>query len=88
MYTYQGVRTINKPATLLKVAIIHGYFSRFLNCTNGTKWYKASHMMSDTKFSILILNPRSEGPMKYPLFVCPCVCLSVCFSPEPLVEIL
>ena len=26
-----------KPATLLKVALIHGWFLRFLNCTNGTK---------------------------------------------------
>ena len=26
-----------KPATLLKVTLLHGRFSRFLNCTNGTK---------------------------------------------------
>ena len=26
-----------KPATLLKVLLLHGCFSRFLNCTNGTK---------------------------------------------------
>ena len=31
------------PATLLKV-ILHGCFSRCLNCTNGTKSRKASHM--------------------------------------------
>ena len=31
-------------ATLLKVALLHGCFSRFLNCTNGTKSRKASHM--------------------------------------------
>ena len=31
-----------KPATLLKVTILHGYFSRFLNCTNDTKSCKAS----------------------------------------------
>ena len=26
-----------KPATLLKVTLLDGCFSRFLNCTNGTK---------------------------------------------------
>ena len=30
-----------KPATLLKVTLFHGYFSRFLNCVNGTKSRKA-----------------------------------------------
>ena len=29
---------------LLKVILLHGYFQRFLNCTNGTKSHKASHM--------------------------------------------
>ena len=28
----------------LKVTLLHGCFSRFLNCTNGTKLRKASHM--------------------------------------------
>ena len=32
-----------KPATLLKVILLHGCFSRFLNCTNGTKSRQASH---------------------------------------------
>ena len=31
--------------TLLKVEILHGCFSLFLNCTNGTKLCKASHNM-------------------------------------------
>ena len=31
-----------KPATLLKVTLIHGNFSRFLNCANDTKSRKAS----------------------------------------------
>ena len=30
---------------LLKVTLLHGCFSRFLNCTNGTKLRKASDMM-------------------------------------------
>ena len=33
---------IHKPATLRKVALLHGCFLRFLNCTNGTKSCKAS----------------------------------------------
>ena len=39
------------PATLLKVTLIHGSFSRFLNCKNGTKSRKASHIY--TRISIL-----------------------------------
>ena len=31
---------------LLKVTLIHGCFSRFLNCINGTKSRNASHMNS------------------------------------------
>ena len=33
-----------KPATLLKATLLHGFFSRFLNCTNGTKSCNASHI--------------------------------------------
>ena len=32
-----------KPATLLKLTLLHWYFSRFLNCTNGTKSRNTSH---------------------------------------------
>ena len=28
-----------------KVTLLHGYFSRFLNCTNDTKLRKASHVL-------------------------------------------
>ena len=35
-----------KPATLLKITLFHGYFSRFLNCTNGIKSRNASHITS------------------------------------------
>ena len=34
-----------KPTTLLKVTLLNGQFSRFLNCTNGTKSFKASHIL-------------------------------------------
>ena len=33
-----------KPAILLKTALFHGDFSRFLNCINGTKSCKTSHV--------------------------------------------
>ena len=32
------------PATLLKLTLLHGYFSRFLNCTNGNKTRNAPHI--------------------------------------------
>ena len=34
-----------KPATLLKLSFLHGCFSRFLNCTNGTKSGNAPHIV-------------------------------------------
>ena len=42
-----------KPATSLKVAFLHVCFSRFLNCTNGTKLCKASHLYSCISLNIL-----------------------------------
>ena len=33
----------------LKVALLHIYCSRFLNCTNGTKSRNASHMFEDIR---------------------------------------
>ena len=33
------------PATLLKLALLHGCFSRFLNSTNGSKLRNASHLL-------------------------------------------
>ena len=34
----------SKPATLLKLTLLRGCFSNFLNFTNGTKSCNASHM--------------------------------------------
>ena len=34
-----------QPATLIKVTLLDGCFSRFLNCTNGTKSRKASYII-------------------------------------------
>ena len=38
--------SFSKPATLLKVTLLDECFSRFLNCTNGTKLRKTSHYTS------------------------------------------
>ena len=37
--TYGGVQLL-----VLKVTLLHGFFLRFLNCANGTKSRKASHI--------------------------------------------
>ena len=38
---------------LVKVTLVHGCFSRFLNCTNGTKSRKASQLDYDSKASLM-----------------------------------
>ena len=43
-----------KPATLLKMTLIHGHFFTFLNSTNGTKSQKASHIF---KFKVAVVSP-------------------------------
>ena len=40
--THGGVLLLVKLQALLKVTLLHGSFSRFLNCTNGTKSHKTS----------------------------------------------
>ena len=44
---FSGVFMVYKMehAALLKVTLVHGCFSRFLNCTNGTKSRKASYLL-------------------------------------------
>ena len=41
-----------RPATLLKVLLLYGYFSSFLNSTNGTKLCKASLHTQHTRDSM------------------------------------
>ena len=41
--THGGVLLLIKLQAL-KITILHGRFSRFLNCTNGTKLRKSFHM--------------------------------------------
>ena len=44
-----------KSSTLLKVTLFHGCFSRFLNCTNGTKSRKVSHMINMINIIFIII---------------------------------
>ena len=46
-------------ATLLKVALIHGCFRRFLNCTNDTKSRKASQPTILESTNLMIILPRN-----------------------------
>ena len=51
--THRGVLLLvklrAKPATLLKVTLLHTRFPRFLNCANGTKSRNASHMIQHVR---------------------------------------
>ena len=65
---------------LLLVTLLHGCFSRFLNCTNGTKPRNASHIMNENAFHFiylklplrlilnLILTQILNSPKNYPFF--------------------
>ena len=50
LYNLKNVKNIHGgvllvvACTLLKVTLLHGCFSRFLNCTNGAKSRKTSHV--------------------------------------------
>ena len=48
--TFSKVADFSLPATLLKATLLRGCFSRFLNCTNGSKLRKASHMILKKNF--------------------------------------
>ena len=53
-----------KPATLLKLTLLHGCFSHFSNCTNGTKSRNTSHI--DSQFlqrpNVKVLLEKSKRP--------------------------
>ena len=63
--THGGVLILVKlqasDVTLLKLTLLHGCFSRFLNCTNGTKSRNASHIRSQKDFSLRSVNTSSYG---------------------------
>ena len=43
-YQFRNLEKL-KPATFLKLSLLHECFSRFLNCTNGTNSRETSHMI-------------------------------------------
>ena len=46
LYNLKNMKnTLLKPATLLKVALLHECFERFLHFANGTEMLKSSHML-------------------------------------------
>ena len=47
-------------ATLLKVTLLHGCFSHFLNCTNVTKSHNASHMQVEIVTQTFLLSEESS----------------------------
>ena len=51
VYNLKNVKNIHGGVLLLvtwlKLTLLHGCFSHFLNCTNGTKLRKASHTVLD-----------------------------------------
>ena len=53
---------------LLKATLLHGCFSHFLNCTNGTKSRKAPHFYKTLMGLMLFINPfMANAPILYPL---------------------
>ena len=59
--THEGVLLLAKLqfAILLKVTLLHGRISRFLNCRNGTKSRKASHMSTKSNLQLNVLFPET-----------------------------
>ena len=50
LYNLKNLKSIHEGALLLlNVALLHGCFSLFNNCTNGTRWRKASHIIQATE---------------------------------------
>ena len=68
-----------KPAILLKVTFVHECFSRFLNCTNGSKPGKASHMLTFEREAYRVhFDGGLLGDRFARMRACVCVCVCVC----------
>ena len=59
--THGGVLILVK---LLKLTLLHGYFSRFLSCTNGKKSRNAPHLKRSPCKSKLCSKPIVLRPLK------------------------
>ena len=66
--THRGVLILIKlqaeAYTLLRLTLLHGCFSRFLNCANGTKSRNASHLFLVQFSAILFCTPPSFTSMQ------------------------
>ena len=67
--THGGVLLL-QPTTLLKLTLLYGSFSRFLNCTNGIQLRETSHFIdetySTTRFKPFLANVLIFYPLKIP----------------------
>ena len=52
---WTGLYIIRNLATLLKVTLLHGCISHFLNCTNDTKLRKASQILKSFRLQLATL---------------------------------
>ena len=52
---WTGLYIIRNLATLLKVTLLHGCISHFLNCTNDTKLRKASQILKSCRLQLATL---------------------------------
>ena len=61
-------KNVTRPATLRKLTLLHGCFSGFLNCTNGTKSRNSSHIKDIEVNDVLLLFQHSTvAPFAKPL---------------------
>ena len=65
--TFSKVRGY-KPATLLKLTLLHGCFPRFLNRTNGTKSGETSQIVFLVSEEALFEFDNRNTPIKFEIF--------------------
>ena len=59
-----------KPATLLKVTLLHGCFLRFLNCMNGTKSHKAPQIRVSDRVPLIFFSPWQKFELVLEIYRC------------------
>ena len=61
LYNLKNVKSTHGGVLLLlKVTLLHGCFSHFLNCTNGTKSHNTSHINLFSVLEAPLLNKYSN----------------------------
>ena len=58
------IHVLDSSTTLLKVSLLRGCFSRFLNCTNGTESWKASHLLLGMEKNTITTTKREEQKIR------------------------